>query len=110
MTDRSGSAAGIQGRLIVDEGGPVEREDSSWPARPLRGRVLALLVGGATGSFAEVDSDADGYFRLELAPGHYEIRARNLAGTPVPRARPALVQVTAGNFTDMTIHFDSGIR
>lgn len=111
MTAPAGPAAsGVQGWLMVDEGGPVVREDSRWPARPLRGRVLALPVGGGSGPAAEVDSDADGYFRLELAPGDYEIRSRNLTGAPVPRARPVMVHVMAGAFTDITIHFDSGIR
>jgi hypothetical protein len=104
------AASGVRGRLMVDEGGPVVRENSPWPARPLQGRVLALPVGRGSGPVAEVDSDADGYFQLELAPGDYEIRSRNLTGAPVPRARPVMVHVMAGTFTDITIHFDSGIR
>lgn len=103
-------ASGIQGRLMVDEGGPVMRENRPWPARPLRGRVVALRASGGIAPVGEAESDADGYFRIALPPGHYELRSRNLTDAPVPRARPVPVHVTAGTFTEITIHFDSGIR
>jgi len=101
--------SGIHGRLMVDEGGPVVRADSPWPAWPLRGQVQALRLGTSS-PMAETDSDPQGYFRIPLPPGDYEIRSRNLTGAPVPRARPVSVRVTTGTFTEITIHFDSGIR
>jgi hypothetical protein len=104
--------SGVQGELIVDEGAPVVREGSPWPAYPLPGRVEAVRRGldPATEPVARADSDARGRFRLRLPPGEYVLRARNLTGAPVPTARPVTVRVAAGEFTEITIHFDSGIR
>jgi hypothetical protein len=106
-------SSGVRGTLIVDQGGPVVRECSAWPAYPLSGSVEAVRrdAGSATGPVAaRADSDARGHFRLVLPPGEYVVQARNLTGAPVPTARPVTVRVTAGEFTEITIHFDSGIR
>ena len=103
--------SGVQGELIVDEGGPVVREGRPWPAYPLPGRVEAVRVGLATTEpVARADSDARGRFRLMLPPGEYVLRARNLTGAPVPTARPVRIRVAVGEFTEVIIHFDSGIR
>jgi hypothetical protein len=108
------AGSGVQGELIVDQGGPVVREGSPWPAYPLAGRIEAVPRMGlglaTTGPVARADSDAQGRFRLTLPPGEYVLRARNLTGAPVPTARPVTVRVAAGEFTEITIHFDSGIR
>jgi hypothetical protein len=105
------AGSGVQGELIVDQGGPVVREGSPWPAYPLSGRIEAVRMGLATtGPVARADSDAQGRFRLVLPPGEYVLRARNLTGAPVPTARPVTIRVAAGEFTEITIHFDSGIR
>src|SRR5713226_869541 len=53
--------SGVQGELIVDQGGPVVREGRTWPAYPLRGTVEAVRgdLAGA-GPVARADSDARG--------------------------------------------------
>jgi hypothetical protein len=103
--------SGVQGELIVDQGGPVVREDRPWRPYPLRGRIEAVRAGLADmETVAQADSDARGRFRLALPPGAYVLRARNLTGAPVPTAWPVTVHVAAGAFTEVTIHFDSGIR
>lgn len=107
--DSGGS--GVRGVLIVDQGGPVVREDRPWPTYPLHGRVEAMRADPAgTGPLAWADSDEQGRFMLPLPPGDYVLHARNLTGAPVPFAWPVPVQVTAGAFIEVTIHFDSGIR
>jgi hypothetical protein len=94
---------------MVDEGGPVTRTGRPWRAYPLHGTVEATPAGGIE-PVARADSDEQGRFRMVLAPGSYVLRARNLTGAPVPVARPVTIHVTAGEFADITIHFDSGIR
>jgi hypothetical protein len=106
-----GGDSGVQGELVVDGGGPVMRESGPWRVFPLRGTVEAVpSVLSAGGAEARTESDARGLFRLVLPPGEYVLRARNLTGAPVPAAWPVTVRVTAGAFTEVTIHFDSGVR
>ncbi|HEV7900015.1 MAG TPA: hypothetical protein VGP31_19455 [Planosporangium sp.] len=59
---------------------------------------------------AQTQSDDLGYFRVVLAPGGYVLKPENLTGAPVPTARPVPVQVSAGRFTTVSVHFDSGVR
>ena len=103
-----GGDSGVQGELVVDGGGPVMRESGPWRVFPLRGIVEAVPSAG--GAAARTESDARGLFRLVLPPGEYVLQARNLTGAPVPAAWPVTVRVTAGAFTEVTIHFDSGVR
>jgi hypothetical protein len=64
----------------------------------------------STVTLATAISDAEGYFRIPLAPGHYTVRPSNLSGAVLPIAHEVTVTVVSGRFTVLTIPFDSGIR
>lgn len=57
-----------------------------------------------------VDAAEDGRFRVALEPGSYELCGENVNGGAVPSAMPVPVDVTAGEFTEVTVQFDSGMR
>jgi hypothetical protein len=58
-----------------------------------------------------VRSNSDGRFRVALAPGTYVVRPLPMHNQPFPRP-PATsdVQVAGGEFTHVTITYDTGIR
>ena len=94
---------------MVDGGCPVVRDNTRCPDRPIAARlVIATTPDGATVALA--DTDAAGHFRVPLGPGTYAIHPANRTGAVVPTAAIVTVTVTSGQFTDITIHFDSGIR
>jgi hypothetical protein len=56
------------------------------------------------------DSDTDGVFRISLEPGVYNLQPTNIDDAMLPHARELRVTVTAGQYQDLNILFDSGIR
>src|SRR5207245_1953976 len=63
----------------------------------------------ASGTVTETTSDGEGRFRLSLSPGSYTIHPVNLTDAVSPTAQPLTVTVTAGQFTTVTVPFDSGL-
>lgn len=94
---------------MVDGGCPMVREGTPCPDKPLSARITVTEVG-ATATVATVVSDADGRFRIALAPGRYRLRPANLTGALHPASSPQDVDVQAGMYTTVTLSFDSGIR
>ena len=101
--------SGIEGRAMVDGGCLMTRGASPCPDKPLACRITVVNADSAR-TVATATSDDNGYFRVELPPGHYVIRPENLTGAVVPVAQPLAVTIVAGRFTSVTVSFDSGIR
>ena len=80
-----------------------------FPEVPLQARVVVLRAN-TTEEVAMVETGADGRFSIPLPPGSYELYGENLAGAPVPTAMPVAVTVMAGEFSEVTVRFDSGVR
>ncbi len=55
-------------------------------------------------------SGKDGRFEVPLAPGRYTIVPSDDAPILFPEGQPQEVTVEAEGFTDVTLHFDTGIR
>lgn len=93
----------------MDIGCPtLPAEGGTCPTRPVVARVTVLDGGPAGKPVAEVDTAADGAFRLHLPPGQYAVTGRaSLSPTP---AKPVPVVVSAGHMTAVTLVFDSGVR
>jgi Carboxypeptidase regulatory-like domain len=101
----SGSS-GIRGQALAGPQCPVEVEGSPCPDAPWQGTIVAVDVD--SGDRSTVESDVDGRFRLALEPGTYELTIGS-DGTP-PFAKPQRVSVREGEYTDVTIAVDTGIR
>jgi hypothetical protein len=105
----SAGESGVAGHTVVDGGCPVEVEGSPCPSRPVTARLTAVSV--ATGvQVGATTSDADGRFRMALPPGSYRLHAVNLTGAPFPRTSPVDFEVTRARYTEVTVHFLSGIQ
>jgi hypothetical protein len=95
--------------MVIDGGCPVIRAESPCPDRPVKAHLN--ILDAATGKVAAtVDSDADGGFVVSLPPGRYLLRPDQMSGAPPRRPAPATVIVKPGQYTTVTIRFDSGIR
>jgi hypothetical protein len=101
--------SGVSGVTVVDQGCPVIYGSTPCPTQPLRAQIVVVRPPSAT-VVAQVVSDSDGRFRIPLPPGHYTVNPQNLNSAPLPVARPQQVDVHAGSYTEVTVHFDSGVR
>ena len=57
---------------------------------------------------ANAQTDGQGYFEVRLVPGHYILES--LEGTSLPFLEPIQVTVRDGEFTEVELRFDSGVR
>lgn len=105
----SATSSGVRGAATVDVGCPVLEGDSPCPRTPLRARIT-VHPRGSEHQIAATETDDDGRFEIGLTAGDYDVRGVNLTGQPVPRAMPVQIQVQPGQYTEIDIEFDSGIR
>jgi Carboxypeptidase regulatory-like domain len=103
------SNSGVQGRTVVDAGCPMVRDDSGCPERPLAARIT-VTTQGHDATVATATTGPDGTFRIPLPPGDYTLHPANLTGAVLPASGPQEVTVHAGQYTTITVPFDSGVR
>lgn len=104
IADQTGET-GIVGRVTIGPSCPVQRVDSPCPDRPYEARLTLWRNGD---KIAETRSDADGRFRIIVAPGDYLLVGES-AGT-LPRGTQQAVTVEDGRLTQVQVQYDSGIR
>jgi hypothetical protein len=100
--------SGVHGTVLLGPTCPVQRipPDPKCADRPYQADfVITSSVGGTS----KVSSGADGKFEQQLPPGDYTIAPSN-NGKVLPRAGSQVFTVQSGQFTEIQIQFDSGIR
>jgi hypothetical protein len=102
------ATSGITGVVLIGPMCPVMRADEPCPDRPF---VATLLIRDSQGrEMCALSSGEDGYFRIGLPPGSYElVPGRDVAGG-LPSATSQWVAVGTGQYTTVTVRYDSGIR
>jgi hypothetical protein len=94
--------------MLIGPTCPVVQIDHPCPDRPFAGEVS--VHDGSGTQVTDVHADAAGHFRVDLAPGIYElIPVSPHPGVP-PFGKPQTVTVVAGLCSQVTIEYDSGIR
>jgi hypothetical protein len=106
---RSTATSGIVGVTEVDAGCPPAAHHRQCTVHPIPAHLIVMLPNPSH-QIAQLDSYANGTFRIPLPPGTYELRSTNLSGRPLPSAPPLTVQVRENTFTAITVRFDSGVR
>ncbi len=86
--------------------GPVRIGDNSCPDQPYQATIQVLNSDNS--KVAQFQTDAQGIFQVELPPGTYILHP--LSGKPMPHAADQTVDVTAGQFTQVSIVYDTGMR
>lgn len=101
--------SGIVGIVTIGPTCPVQNEDSGsyCQDKPYEAVVQIKTVDGKT-TIAQVKSDKDGMFKINLVPGAYLLMPVNAA--VYPRASSQEVTVEKNKFTQVAIEYDSGIR
>jgi len=101
-------SSGIVG--TVTEGpmcpGPVQVGNNTCPDQPYQTTIKVL--NSNNDQVAQFQTDANGNFMVPLAPGTYILHPE--AGNPLPQAADQTVTVTAGQYTQVTIQYDTGMR
>ena len=99
---------GIEG--WVTEGpmcpGPVPVGNNPCPNQPYQATIIILNANNT--QVAQTQSNANGYFKIELAPGTYTIHP--VSGKSFPYAADQTVTVVPGQYSQVTIMFDTGMR
>jgi hypothetical protein len=104
----SSGEGGIRGTVLLGPTCPVQTQERPCPDRPLADAEVQVVRGGDV--VATVRSDDDGRFTVGLDPGHYVVQAVVEPGGPGMSAKPVDVTVTRGEFTDVSVPVDTGIR
>jgi hypothetical protein len=108
--DAAGTS-GIHGQVLIGPTCPVEKNppESRCEDRGYEG-TLAVMDEGATRVIKEFDSEPNGTFRVPVPPGTYAIRHAAQPNMYPECSTNETVTVTAGTYTWVTVHCDSGIR
>ncbi len=98
--------SGIEGQATIGPTCPVQHQDSPCPDQPYQASIRVL--GANRELVLEFQTDTQGFFRVELEPGTYTLVP--LSPGVYPRAPEQVVTVVEGQFTEVLIQYDSGIR
>jgi hypothetical protein len=99
---------GIEG--VVTEGpmcpGPVQVNNNPCPNQPYQATINILDTTNT--QVSQVQADTSGHFKVALPPGTYILQPLSI--NPLPRAKDQTVVVDPGQYTRVTIIYDTGIR
>lgn len=97
---------GIDGLVLLGPQCPVVQPNSPCPDVAYEATLDLWDAGG--GYVTRLRSGADGRFHVGLRPGDYVLEPQT--GNPFPYAGPVEVTVSRGEWTALTVFFDTGMR
>ncbi len=98
--------SGIEGQALIGPMCPVVQVGQECPDQPFQ---AVLTVNSPKGErVVQIQTDANGMFKIPLAPGEYILHPES--PNSLPFAGEQSVVVEAGRFTQVFVHYDSGIR
>ena len=101
------ATSGITGLVLIGPMCPVMRADAPCPDRPF---AATLIIRDSQGrELCAAASGEDGRFEVGLPAGSYELVPLTGA-SGLPSAASQWVAVAPGQYTDVTVSYDSGIR
>ena len=100
--------AGIFGRVVLGPTCPVVRKDTPCADRPYQATLTVLTASRQ--KVVQFSTDADGSFRIALDPGDYILHPESPSGAAYPFGREQSFTVIAGQFSQLTVSYDSGMR
>jgi len=100
---------GIEGQVLIGPTCPVVQQGNECPDKPYQA-TLTVLDSSGTREIARFQTDTEGRFRLPIAPGNYILRPETPENMPLPIAPEQNFTVTDGQFTQISVTYDSGIR
>ncbi len=100
---------GVEGQVLIGPTCPVVQQGKECPDKSYQA-TLTVLDSSGIREIARFQTDADGRFRLPLAPGNYILHPETPENLPMPIAPEQNFTVTEGRFAQISVVYDSGIR
>jgi hypothetical protein len=98
---------GIAGHVLIGPVCPVEQLNNPCPDKPYQ-VTLSVLDANNRRTIVKFQTDASGNFHQALLPGRYILHPESPRVMPV--APEQTFSVLSGQFTQLTVTYDSGIR
>jgi hypothetical protein len=98
--------SGIEGQVMIGPICPVEQAGQPCPDQPYQATLTVKSPSGV--QIVQFQTDAEGHFRVPLVPGEYILHPESPNG--IPSAGDQAFTVQTGQYTHLTITYDSGIR
>ena len=98
--------SGIEGQVLLGPMCPVVQQGQECPDQPYQATLTVINRDGV--QVTQFQTDAQGRFSVPLVPGEYILHPESPNG--IPFAGDQSFMVETGRFTQITIHYDSGIR
>ncbi len=98
--------SGIEGRVFIGPMCPVVQVGQECPDQPYQ---AVLTVNSPEGEkIVQAQTDEEGKFRIPLKPGKYTLHPESPNNYPFADEQPFTVE--EGEYTQVTVNYDSGIR
>ena len=98
--------SGIEGQVLLGPMCPVVQQGQECPDQPYQATLTVMNRDGV--QVTQFQTDDQGRFSVPLVPGEYVLHPESPNG--IPFAGDQSFMVETGRFTQITIHYDSGIR
>jgi hypothetical protein len=102
--------SGIEGQALISPTRPGPIRMGQGPSQKPFQTTLVILTSGEGREVARLETGSDGRFRVSLPPGEYRVGPPPSSARFLPRGSEELVKVLPGQFAQVTINFDSGMR
>ena len=101
-------SSGVFGHVTIGPVCPVVQVGEACPDKPYQ---ATLIISTASGKkVTRIVTGEDGNFRVGLLPGDYLLQPQTPQNQPLPIGQEQAFAVTAGQFTELNVTYDSGIR
>ena len=98
--------SGIEGQVLMGPMCPVAQQGLACPDQPYQATLTVNNPSG--GTIVQFQTDGGGHFRIPLASGQYILHPESPNGMPF--AADQAIIVGTGQYTQIVVNYDSGIR
>lgn len=98
--------SGLEGQVLLGPMCPVAQSGQECPDQPYQATLTVKSLDGL--QITQFQTDAQGRFQVSLVPGQYILHPESPDGLPF--AGDQSFSVETGRYTQITVHYDSGIR
>ena len=98
--------SGIEGQVLLGPMCPVVQEGQECPDQPYQATLTVMNRDGV--QVTQFQTDEQGRFNIPLVPGEYILHPESPNGLPFAGDQSFMVETD--RFTQIAVHYDSGIR
>lgn len=98
--------SGIEGQVLIGPMCPVMQQGQECPDGPYQATLTVNSPSGV--QIEQIQTDAKGHFKIPLVPGNYILHPESPNGVAIAGDQAFVVET--GRYTQLTVHYDSGIR